>query len=171
MAFFKADIDTGDINRTIGDIRKYSGRTVLRIEEAVNKSVKAISRRAKQNAPRGRTGKLCKSIRSMLMERNKWGPEGWSYVRGGKSGAPHAHLVELGARASTAAPKYKKAMTVLSRGTFIGPLQRHYRGFAVSANIPARRGQPFLAPAYEEERQNTIARIEDAITPKKRIKS
>lgn len=166
--WFYADIDFSDVNRTIGDIRKYSGRTLLRIEAAVDKSIKEISKKARADAPRGRTGTLRKSIKSMLMERNKYGPEGWSYVRGGKRGAPHAHLVEFGAKASTATPKTKKAMTVLNRGAFIGPFQN--RAFAMSAKIPARRKQPFLGPAYNDEKPAIIERLRQAIQPTKTVK-
>ena len=165
-SWFHAIVDYSDVNRTIGDMRKYSAKTYSRIEKAVDASVRAISRRGKRNAPRGRTGALRNSIRSMLMERNKYGPEGWSFVKGGKHGAPHAHLIERGAKASVARPRPKgkggkQAMTILNRGAFIGPFS--IRNFAMSARIPARRPRPFLGPAYEAEKQNTINRIKAAI--------
>lgn len=163
MAFFKADIDTSDVNRAIGDIRKYDGRTVLYMKKAVDVSIKAISKKAKQNAPKER-GTLRKNIRSKLMSENKYGLEGWSFVKGGRYGAPHAHLIESGVNASTARPKNKKVMTIVDRGGF-GVLGVR-KGFTMSAHIPRRSGKPFLGPSYESEEKDTIARIAAAIEGK-----
>lgn len=165
--WFYADIDFSDVNRTIGDIKKYSGKTVLRIEAAVNQSVKAIASRTRQNAPKGPTGNLRKNIRTLFIDRNKYGPEGWAFAKGGKGGAPHAHLVELGVKKSVAKPlgsgrTTKKGISLLGKDVMKFSSGGRTQ-FAKSATIPARSGKPFMAPAYEAEKQNTIDRIKAAI--------
>lgn len=165
--WFYADIDTSDIARTIGDIKKYSGKTLLRIEEALDISAKAVTKQAKANAPRGRTGLLKKNFRSQLTGRNKQRLEAWSYVRGGRFGAPHAHLVENGAKAVTIRAKGtdnggKQAMTVDSWGV------RRYVGGGIK--IPARTGKPFFKPAYEAELPRILQRIRQAIHPDKTVR-
>ena len=150
MAMFQIKITPAnkELREAIGSISAYDGKARLRIEDAVETTVKEMSRTAKALVP-VKTGTLKKSVF-------------WSFQRKTVVGyfgakAPYAHLIELGAKASIEKPKEKKALMIAAAGN----LQ-----YAASAKIPSRGAHPFIRPAYEQGRPEFIRRLKEAVQPR-----
>lgn len=138
---------TPDLQKTIAQITKYSAKTRLEIEGAIDKARKAIGKSARQRVSTD-SGGLKKSIRTSFSAQKVTGEV--------KAFKPHAHLVEFGARAATAEPKRKKAMTIDANGI---------RRFAKKASIPRRSARPFMKPAFEEHEPELMRDIKKAVQP------
>ena len=151
MAMFQIKITPSnkELREAIGSISAYDGAARLRIENAVEATVKDMSRTAKQLVPVN-TGRLKKSIF-------------WSFHRKDVVGyfgakAPYAHLVELGIKKEVVEkPKDKRALMI----TAASGIQ-----YAASAKIPARGAHPFIRPAYDQGRPEFIRRLKEAVQPK-----
>lgn len=150
MAMFQIKITPAktELREAINSISAYDGKARLRIENAVETTVKEMSRAAKALAP-VKSGTLKKSVF-------------WSFKRKevvGYFGAkvPYAHLIELGAKASTEKPTDKKALMINAS---------YVLRYSMSAKIPARRAHPFIGPAYEQGRPAFIRRLKEAVQSK-----
>lgn len=150
MAMFQLKITPAnkELREAIGSISAYDGAARLRIENAVEATCKDMARMSRALVP-VRTGKLKKSIFWSFQRKNVVGYFG--------AKAPYAHLIELGAKASTEKPKDKKALMIASAGK----LQ-----YAASAKIPARGAHPFIRPSYEQGRPEFIRRLKEAVQPR-----
>ena len=143
---FYVKTDNASLSKAIRSISAFDGKARLGVENAVRKGTKAIGRTARQKAP-VRTGGLRKSIRTSFKSRAISGEV--------KAYAPHAHLVEFGAKGGyVVKPKNKKALTVMGYG-----IQR----FSAKAVIPPRRAHPFMKPAYDAHDGEIITDVEKAI--------
>lgn len=142
---FIAKVTSNDLTKTMSAISAWDGKTRLAIENELQSSTKNIARGAKQKAAQ-RSGKLKKSIKSGFDRRK---PEGQV-----KAKTPYAHIVEFGAKAHTVKAKNKKALTISSGD---GVLLRK------SAKIPARKGRPFIKPAFDEEEPKLISHIKKVL--------
>jgi hypothetical protein len=135
-----------ELQEALKSISIYDAKSRLRIEAAVEKSVKEMARLAKSRVP-VESGALRKSVFSSF---HKIGCVGYFGAK-----APHAHLVEFGVKAVTVKPKKKKWL-------------RFNDGYTYTkwSNLPARRGRPFVRPSYEQERPELIREIKKAVQPK-----
>lgn len=128
-------IEVSGVQEALAKISKYDGKTQLATQESLRVGAKNITKTAKASVP-VRTGKLKKSGGSTF---NKSKLTARSFFR-----APHAHLIELGAKASTTKPKKAKALQIVNGD--LGILR-----YAHEAKIPKRRARPFLSPAAQKE--------------------
>jgi len=145
---FKLEITPAnkELKEALDSISAYDGRSRLRIEAAVEKTVQEMARLAREKVP-VKSGGLKKSIFSSF---KKIGCIGYFGAK-----APHAHLIELGTDAHTVKPKKKKAL-LFGEGKF----------FTKFAEIPKRTGRPFVRPAFEQERPTFIKRLAEAVKHK-----
>lgn len=123
---FSVNFKCPELQNVLQNIEKYNTKQAVKVEEAVKSSTKVIGAGAKQRVP-VRTGNLKKSIRSSFDIRKIQGTV--------KAKAPHAHLVEFGAKAHPA------------------------------KNIPKRTEKPYLRPAFENEKPALIKAITEAVKP------
>ena len=137
-----------ELQDALRSISAYDAKSRLRIEAAVEKSVKEMARLAKSRVP-VKSGALKKSVFSSF---RKLGCSGYFGAK-----APHAHLVEFGVRAAVAKPKKKEALRIVDTS-----LSR----FSEEAEIPARGNRPFVRPSYEQERPELMRELKKAVQPK-----
>ena len=137
-----------ELQEALKSISIYDAKSRLRIEAAVEKSVKEMARLAKSRVP-VESGALRKSVFSSF---HKIGCVGYFGAK-----APHAHLVEFGVKAATVKPKKKEALRTADASLI---------RFSEKAKIPARGGRPFVRPSYEQERPELIREIKKAVQPK-----
>jgi HK97 gp10 family phage protein len=149
---FQLNFSVPELGEAIRKVGAYDTKTAQKIENQVNKSTKNIGVGARRRVP-VRSGYLKKRILSRFDARSITG-----YVA---AKAPHAHLVEFGAKGATERPDTKKALKIPWRGG-MGVGGEYY---AKSADIPARREHPFMRPAFEDEKPNLIRGIKEAIKP------
>jgi HK97 gp10 family phage protein len=140
------NVSVPDLDKALKDISIYDAKARLRIEAVVAQSTKNITKGAKQRASK-KSGGLRRRIKGSFYKKDVVG-----YIR---SYAPHSHLVEFGAAATTTVLERKKALTM--------PYADH--PFATKAKIPKRRERPFLRPAYEDEKNDLIKNIKQAVKP------
>lgn len=150
-----------ELRKALDSISRYDVKSFQRIEKALEDGVSGIKSSAERRVPTS-SGKLKKSIFSKTDKRVLTG-----YV-GAK--APHAHLVEMGVKkkevdlsrpetlSTKRARKGAKAMDVSAAGGT-------GTGFATRIKIPARPKQPFMQPAFEEERPKIVKSFEQAVQP------
>ena len=135
-----------ELRGALSSISIYDAKARLRIESAVETTVKEMARLAKEKVPVN-SGGLKKSI---FCSFKKVGCVGYFGAK-----APHAHLIEMGVSASQAQPKTKKSLKFNDGKTFIK-----------CAQIPRRPERPFIRPAYEHERPAFIRRLAEAVKHK-----
>lgn len=135
-----------ELREALSSISIYDAKARLRIESAVETTVKEMARLAREKVP-VRSGQLKKSIFSSF---KKVGCTGYFGAK-----APHAHLIEMGVSASQTKLKTKKLLKFNEGQTFIK-----------SAEIPKRSERPFIRPAYEQERPAFIRRLAEAVRHK-----
>lgn len=138
-----------ELREALSSISIYDGKARLRIESAVDTTVKEMARLAREKVP-VRSGELKKSIFSSF---KKVGCVGYFGAK-----APHAHLIEMGVSASQVQPKKKRALRIIDTSVI--------RFTNKTIDIPARRGRPFIRPAYEQERPAFIRRLAEAVRHK-----
>ena len=131
-----------EVQSALSNIKNYNERTQAAIESSIRETGKNIRERAQRKVP-VRTGKLKQSIKAHFDERKLIGQ---TYTK-----RPTAHLMEYGAKESLSMPRKSKGINIPGIG---------YRKFA---NIPARRAQPFMTPAFEEEKPVLIRAIRKAV--------
>ena len=132
------DIPQSEINKAINSINRWQKRKLAEIKTQVVASTENVRNKAMRNCPED-TSYLKHSIKTQ-------------YSGDGKSGevgiyADYAEAVELGSRSHIIRVKNAK---VLSDGE---------RFFGKEVKHPGTKAQPFLFPAYEEERPNFIKRL------------
>lgn len=142
---FYVNFKVPEIAQALKQIDNYDGKTRLKVEEAVSTSTKAIRKGAIKRI-RSATGYLKKHTVSNFIKKD--------IVGAIRAKAPHAHLVEFGARAATTKPKKEKALTIDEFGL---------RRYAKVAKIPARVERPYMRPAYEDEKPNLIKKLSQAV--------
>lgn len=138
---FYAKVTSNDLTKALGSISAWDGKTRLAVENALQNGTKAVARGAKQRASQ-RSGKLKKSIKTGFDRRK---PEGMVRAK-----TPYAHIVEFGSKSYIVRAKNKKALTIPSSNE---PVLRK------SAKIPARKGRPFIKPAFEAEESKIVSNI------------
>lgn len=148
---FRVNFSVPELGETLSKISAYDGRTAQQIENAVQNSTKKIKEGARRRVPR-RKGDLEKSITTRF---NRKSVTGAVVAR-----KPYAHLVELGAKATTVKPKTKKALKIPWSGLGV-----EGANFAASAHIPQRRARPYMRPSFEEEKPNLIRGLKEAVQP------
>lgn len=129
----------------MSSISAWDGKTRLAIENALQDSTKNIARGAKQKVAQ-RSGKLKKSIKTGFDRRK---PEGLV-----KAKTPYAHIVEFGAKAHIVRAKNKKALSISAGGDLL---------LRKSAKIPARKGRPFIKPAFDAEEPKLISNMKKVL--------
>jgi HK97 gp10 family phage protein len=149
---FQINFSVPELGEAIRKVGAYDTKTAQKIENQVNKSTKNIANGARRRVP-VRSGYLKKHISSRFDARSITG-----YVA---AKAPHAHLVEFGAKASHEKPDRKKALKIPWHGG-MGVGGEYY---AKSADIPARREHPYMRPAFEDEKPNLIRGVKEAVKP------
>jgi len=155
----KASVDSLEVQEAIKAIRMYDGKARLGLERAINNGIKRMADSAKRRVPVGR-GTLKKSIFSSFRKHEYYasGPVGYFGAK-----KPHAHLIEMGVARSEVKPDRKKALRIT--GTNIMENASSMVIFAARATIPSRRAQPFIEPAYDEERPQLIRDVKKAAQP------
>ena len=146
---FTVKVPEGELQKALKQISAWDGKTVLRVENALRRGTQAIAREARHRVP-VHTVTLKKGIKS-----------GFSAVRcEGRvyTNVPYGHLVEFGTRRSyIVRPVKKKALTIpWYRGS----------GFAMKAEIPVRKGHPFLKPAYDYESPKIVSEVKKVLKEK-----
>lgn len=142
---FYAKVTSNDLTNALGRISAWDGKTRLAVENELQAGTKAVARGAKQRAA-VRSGKLKKSIKTGFDRRK---PEGAVRVK-----TSYAHIVEFGAKAHTIRAKNKKALTIAQGGAL---------ALRKSARIPARKGRPFIKPAFEAEETKIVSNIKKVL--------
>ena len=137
----KVKIAESEINKAIKQVSIYDTKKMLEIENIQKSATKSIIKRAQQRI-NNKTGNLKKSGKTDYNNRT-----GTAFAR---FKAPHAHLVEFGAKATTSTPQNRK---VLKMG------DRYFK----KAKIPARRPRPFLFPAYQETYPEVLRDIKEVL--------
>lgn len=155
----KADVEALAIRDALNAIRIYDGKTRLGLERAISNGVRRMAESAKRRVPVGK-GTLKKSIFSSFRKHEYYtsGPVGYFGAR-----EPHAHLIEMGVARSKETPDRKKALRIT--GTNIVTNASSMVIFAAKAMIPQRRAQPFIEPAFDEERPQLIRDIKKEAQP------
>ncbi len=102
---FRVNFSVPELQQAVDKLSAYNGRAAARVEDAVSKATKNISKGAKSRV-RVRTGKLKKSITSRFDKKSITG-----YVA---AKTPYAHLIEFGARVHDAPPPFGKSWTTES---------------------------------------------------------
>ncbi|MBR4401029.1 MAG: HK97 gp10 family phage protein [Synergistes sp.] len=147
----KVDVSASSaaIRDAVNSIKMYYGKSRLGLERIIANATRRIAYRTKQNAPKGPTGNLRKSIESSFSAKALRGEI--------KAVMPHAHLVEYGVRAHRTYLTGKhssppaKVLRFKSGGKTV---------FARSTRIPAIHARPFMGPAYKAEEPRLISEIE-----------
>lgn len=151
---FYINFKVPELQTVLNNMHKYDTKTAVKIEEAVQTSTRAIRNGAVRRI-HSVSGYMKKHTVSSF---NKQKVEGAIRAK-----APHAHLVEFGAKAATVGPgasKSKKsgkptqALTIDEFGN---------RNYAQKAHIPQRRERPFMRPAFEDEKPNLIRNLAEAV--------
>ena len=123
----------------------------------LKKGAPPIKKEMKKLAPLGRTGNLRKSIVTRRGKKNRsLGETVLVGPKGGKKGAPYAHIVELGARGGT--------YTARGDGmfSFIGPFGIGRVRFKTMERKPMR-GKGFIAKSFKTKRIDAENRISKEI--------
>ena len=138
---FYAKVTSNDLTKALGSISACDGKTRLAVENALQNGTKAVARGANQRVAQ-RSGKLKKSIKTGFDRRK---PEGMVRAK-----TPYAHIVEFGSKSYTVRAKNKKALTIPGGSALV---------LRKSAKIPARKGRPFIKPAFEAEEPKIVSNI------------
>lgn len=138
---FYAKVTSNDLTKALESISAWDGKTRLAVENTLQNGTKAVARGAKQRAAQ-RSGKLKKSIKTGFDRRK---PEGMVRAK-----TPYAHIVEFGSKSYTVRAKNKKALTIPGGSALV---------LRKSAKIPARKGRPFIKPAFEAEEPKIVSNI------------
>ena len=142
MMKFLAKVTSSDLTKAMSSISAWDGKTRLAIENALQDSTKNIARGAKQKVAQ-RSGKLKKSIKTGFDRRK---PEGLVKAK--------THIVEFGAKAHIVRAKNKKALSISAGGDLL---------LRKSAKIPARKGRPFIKPAFDAEEPKLISNMKKVL--------
>jgi HK97 gp10 family phage protein len=130
-----------EIYNAIKNIKTYDDSKQKEIRNIVREGTKDVMQEAIRKAP-FRTGKLKASI-TMEFDYDK----AQGVV---KAKAPHVHLVEFGAKATTSTPNRKKALMAGNK-------------FFKFALIPVRAERPFMRPAIEKEKPEIERKIREVL--------
>lgn len=120
------DITVENIEKTLREITRYNTAKEKEVDKIVRKYAKEIVKRAKANAPVGKTGNLKKSIRAKYFVKNH-GPSATVFPRGRKGA--HRHLVEYGTNPRT--------------------VKNYFGQKGVSRSVGRMPAKPFMRPAHE----------------------
>lgn len=140
----KIDVDLSAIYKAIGQIGEYEVEKLKRVKDVVNETALNVQNGAKKRSPVD-TGNLRSRIVIEPVTPNEMVLRVGTYVK-------YAAAVEFGTRPHVIRPKTKKAL--------------FWKGAAhpvKSVNHPGTRAQPFLFPAWEEERPKFIKAIGEAL--------
>lgn len=144
---FYVNFKVPEIEQVLRNMSKYDAKTALKVEGVVHDSTKAIKNGAVRRI-HNESGYLKKHTNYSFNKKTITGAI--------RAKAPHAHLVEFGAKAVVEKPKKKKALTVDQFGN---------RNYAKKVNIPIRKEHPFMRPSYEDEKPNMIRGLKEAVQP------
>lgn len=153
--YVNISVSNSEIRAAMKKIEFYDGKTRLKLEKAIDLGTKAMARKARSKVPVG-YGTLKNSIFSSFKKERMAGYFG--------ARKPHAHLLELGVKSSVVKPK--KRLFLKNRRYLRFFNSGGDAVFIRKAVIPARRAQPFIKPAYEEEEPKLIARVRKAVEGK-----
>lgn len=134
-----------ELSKTLSQISAYDGKTLLKIENAVESSGKAIAAGERRRIPVS-SGKTKKRIRTRFSRKTI------TSIIATKSSI--AHLLEFGTKAHIILPKKKKVMAIDTMG---------YRSFRKRVAHPGSRARPFARPAFEDEKPNLIRKLRNAV--------
>ena len=140
---FYVNFKVPEIQKTLSQISAYDGKARIRVEEAVQKSTKAI-RAGMIKRIHNVSGYLKKHTSSSFNKKDVVG-----LIR---AKAPHAHLVEFGHKGALIKPKNNEAL-----GTPYGPREE-----VRTKGVPEH---PFARPAYEDEKPTLIRNLSEAVKP------
>jgi bacteriophage HK97-gp10 putative tail-component len=147
MITLRASIDVSDLEALGRTLNSQQIRSVLlkSIRVALNPTI----RLARALAPRGRTGKLARSIRTAIRTRRG--------LEVAIAGVPYAHLVEYGHRLVRGGRVLRSTSKNVRRvnGVFVGPRGGRYTGRVIGFVQP----KPFVRPAVE----STLTTMEQTV--------
>lgn len=127
------DITVENIEQTLRKMALYSVEKEKEIDAVTKKYAKEVAKRAKANAPVGKTGNLKGSIRTKYFR--KLGPSATVFPRGRKGA--HRHLVEYGTN-----------------------VRRQKKSGRSTGKMPAK---PFMKPAHESVVGQYLAEMQKVV--------
>lgn len=139
-----------EANRNLNKLRERVAKNGT--DRALKKAASPIRRKMRQKAKKGKTGNLRKGIKIVIQK------EGSTRVAvvGAFAPAFHAHLIEYGSEPHDIELKRKQAFkSVVDAGADLGFAAEDVF-FSGTIKHPGSRAQPFIRPAYDEEKDNSI---------------
>lgn len=134
--------------KLLGVLKAVDLNTQTEVRKAIRKSANRLKRGMRKRAPIGATGNLRKSVRVKYFDHGMRALIGPMF-RSGRY-YPLAHLIEYGTKPHTIKPETRKALKLTD-------------GFAASVEHQGIPAQPYIGPAWEEERSKYLAEIKKAL--------
>lgn len=159
MAVWIATFKSKGLNETLKKIDRYNEKAREAVEVAITAGVGRVAEGAKRRVS-VKSGYLRSKISSEFNQKKFTG-----YAR---AKAPHAHLVEFGAKGVTVYPKkadYLRIPVTEDTPSDKVTKKEKERGYAIRAKavIPPRSPHPFMIPSFEAEEEQIIEDIERGI--------
>lgn len=133
------------LDQAIKKLKIYDSNSLKKIEKAISKAGRNIRDGAKIRVPI-RTGTLKDSINARFSSAKLQ-----SVIKADYRKAPHAHLIEYGARETIIAPKKKKFIKFTVAGDTVFTKK--------PIKIPERKPRPFMNPAFQEKKPKVESEI------------
>lgn len=157
MAIFITGYKSEGLAQTLSKIGVFDVKARAAAEKAMRNGTRRIAASARRRVA-VKSGTLKSKISGSFKADKMTG-----YVR---AKAPHAHLVEFGAKGTVAYPKKAKALKIpvnaKSKGVTEKEKKRGY-AFRKKAVIPARSPHPFMIPAFEEQEPRIVDEVKKGI--------
>ena len=139
-------IDTSDFNRFSVEVANLSGKSEDKVKDVLKNSAFKIESKAKKNINSNKSVKTGHLIRSVSTDVK--GLEATIHT----SNLKYAPMVEFGTKAHIIRPKSKKAL--------------YWKGASrpvKQVSHPGSKAKPYLIPAFEDEKDNFINDLKEAI--------
>lgn len=157
MAIFITSFKSEGLAQALNKISTFNAQARLAAEKAMRNGTRRIAASARRRVA-VKSGTLKSKISGSFKADKMTG-----YVR---AKAPHAHLVEFGAKGTVVFPKKAKALRIPVTERSWGVTEKEKkRGYAFrkKAVIPARSPRPFMIPAFEEQEPRIVADVKRGI--------
>lgn len=158
MAIFITRVNTHNLAQTIKGVDMFNAKARLATEKALHNGTRRVAASARRRVA-VKSGLLKSKISSSFKADGLVG-----YVR---AKAPHAHLIEFGAKGSVAFPKKAKVLKIPitegAIGFFSDKERQQGYAFRKKAVIPPRSPHPFMIPAFEEQEPRIVSDVKKGI--------